>query len=104
MRRIRGLSPKRPSSSSVKSRANREPLTGREVFRYDLLIMGFLCVLFLQIQLYTDSPFFLCLLPLFSLRYPFEVNGLNLRKCPKGEDGMREQEIEIYYRFIGKID
>lgn len=43
--------------------------------------MGFLCVLFLQIQLYTDSPF-LCLLPLFSLRYPFEVNGLNLRKCP----------------------
>lgn len=35
------------------------------------------CVLFLQIQLY-----FLCLLPLFSLRYPFEVNGLNLRKCP----------------------
>ena len=58
-------------------------MTGREVFRYDLLIIGFLCVLFLQIQLYTDSPFFLCLLPLFSLRYPFEVNGLNLRKRPK---------------------
>ena len=28
-------------------------------------------------------PIFLCLLPLFSPRYPFEVNGLNLRKCPK---------------------
>ncbi|MEE0757318.1 MULTISPECIES: DUF4368 domain-containing protein, partial [Bacillota] len=22
----------------------------------------------------------------------------------KGEDGSREQEVEIYYRFIGKID
>ncbi|HCQ6334691.1 TPA: DUF4368 domain-containing protein, partial [Clostridioides difficile] len=22
----------------------------------------------------------------------------------KGEDGSREQEVEIFYRFIGKID
>lgn len=28
-----------------------------------------------------------------------------LPPCPtKGADGMRDQEIEIYYRFIGKID
>ena len=64
--------------------------------------MGFLCVLFLQIQLYTDSPFFLCLLPLFSLRYPFEVNGLNLRKCPKTYKGKSAENVngsKITYRL-----
>ena len=25
-------------------------------------------------------------------------------KLSRGEDGSREQEVEIYYRFIGKID
>lgn len=44
--------------------------------------MGFLCVVSAN-SIIHRFPIFLCLLPLFSLRYPFEVNGLNLRKCPK---------------------
>ena len=43
--------------------------------------MGFLCVVSAN-SIIHRFPIFLCLLPLFSLRYPFEVNGLNLRKCP----------------------
>ena len=27
-----------------------------------------------------------------------------MKQYVKGEDGSREQEVEIYYRFIGKID
>ncbi len=27
-----------------------------------------------------------------------------VHEAVKGEDGSREQEVEIYYRFIGKID
>lgn len=26
------------------------------------------------------------------------------QEAVKGEDGSREQEVEIFYRFIGKID
>ena len=32
------------------------------------------------------------------------IEKINIHEATKGEDGMREQEIEIYYRFIGKID
>ncbi len=28
----------------------------------------------------------------------------SVHEAVKGEDGSREQEVEIYYRFIGKID
>ena len=27
-----------------------------------------------------------------------------VHEAVKGEDGSREQEVEIFYRFIGKID
>ena len=43
---------------------------------------------------YTQIPHFLCLLPLFPLRYPFEVNGLNLRKCPHETAIKKKEEIE----------
>ena len=29
---------------------------------------------------------------------------ITVHEAVKGEDGSREQEVEIYYRFIGKID
>ena len=29
---------------------------------------------------------------------------LHQNEAVKGEDGSREQEVEIFYRFIGKID
>ena len=32
------------------------------------------------------------------------IEKIVIHEATKGEDGMREQEIEIYYRFIGKID
>ena len=32
------------------------------------------------------------------------LNTLIEKITVKGEDGSREQEVEIYYRFIGKID
>ena len=39
------------------------------------------------------------------------IAKMQLPKCKlyqneavKGEDGSREQEVEIFYRFIGKID
>ncbi len=32
------------------------------------------------------------------------IEKIVVHEATKGEDGMREQEIEIYYRFIGKID
>ena len=34
--------------------------------------------------------------------YSHQVTGCI--QAVKGEDGSREQEVEIYYRFIGKID
>ena len=63
-------------------------------------------MLFLTIQLYTDSPFFCVFLSRFVLRYPFEVNGLNLRKCPKVIDGERkwirnDNEIRKEIRYAG---
>lgn len=32
------------------------------------------------------------------------IEKIVIHEATKGEDGIREQEIEIYYRFIGKID
>ena len=32
------------------------------------------------------------------------IEKILVHEAVKGEDGTREQEIEIYYRFIGKID
>ena len=32
------------------------------------------------------------------------IEKIVIHEATKGSDGMREQEIEIYYRFIGKID
>ena len=32
------------------------------------------------------------------------IEKIVIHEATKGADGMREQEIEIYYRFIGKID
>jgi len=32
------------------------------------------------------------------------IEKMTVREAVKGEDGSREQEVEIYYRFIGKID
>ena len=32
------------------------------------------------------------------------IEKIVIHEATKGDDGMREQEIEIYYRFIGKID
>ncbi len=32
------------------------------------------------------------------------IEKIVIHEATKGEDGMRDQEIEIYYRFIGKID
>ena len=32
------------------------------------------------------------------------IEKITVHEAVKGEDGSREQEVEIYYRFIGKID
>ena len=32
------------------------------------------------------------------------IEKILVHEAVKNEDGTREQEIEIYYRFIGKID
>ena len=32
------------------------------------------------------------------------IEKIVIHEATKGADGMRDQEIEIYYRFIGKID
>ena len=32
------------------------------------------------------------------------IEKITVHETVKGEDGSREQEVEIYYRFIGKID
>ena len=32
------------------------------------------------------------------------IEKITVHEAAKGEDGSREQEVEIYYRFIGKID
>ena len=32
------------------------------------------------------------------------IEKVTVHEAVKGEDGSREQEVEIYYRFIGKID
>lgn len=32
------------------------------------------------------------------------IEKITVNEAVKGEDGSREQEVEIYYRFIGKID
>ncbi len=32
------------------------------------------------------------------------IEKIVIHEATKNEDGKREQEIEIYYRFIGKID
>ncbi len=32
------------------------------------------------------------------------IEKIVIHEATKGEDGMRDQEIEIYYRFVGKID
>lgn len=49
--------------------------------------------------------------PVFSRGREILTEKFKLPKCKlhqneavKGEDGSREQEVEIFYRFIGKID
>ena len=32
------------------------------------------------------------------------IEKIVVHEAVKGEDGSREQEVEIFYRFIGKID
>ena len=32
------------------------------------------------------------------------IEKILVHEAVKGEDGSREQEVEIFYRFIGKID
>lgn len=32
------------------------------------------------------------------------IEKIVVHESVKGEDGTKEQEVEIYYRFIGKID
>ena len=32
------------------------------------------------------------------------IEKILIHESVKGEDGIKEQEIDIYYRFIGKID
>ena len=32
------------------------------------------------------------------------IEKIVVHEATKTEDGMREQEVEIYYRFIGKLD
>ena len=32
------------------------------------------------------------------------IEKIFVHEAVKGEDGSREQEVEIFYRFIGKID
>ena len=32
------------------------------------------------------------------------IEKITVHEAVRGEDGSREQEVEIYYRFIGKID
>ena len=32
------------------------------------------------------------------------IEKITVHEAVKGEDGSREQEVEVYYRFIGKID
>ena len=47
---------------------------------------------------HTTQPFALC-----KLSYTL-IEKITVHEAVKGEDGSREQEVEIYYRFIGKID
>ena len=32
------------------------------------------------------------------------IEKILIHESVMGEDGMKEQEIEIYYRFVGRID
>lgn len=32
------------------------------------------------------------------------IEKIEIHKATKSPDGVREQEVEIYYRFVGKID
>ena len=32
------------------------------------------------------------------------IEKIEIHEATKGPDGIREQEVEIYYRFVGKID
>ena len=32
------------------------------------------------------------------------IEKIEIHEAVKGSDGVREQEVEIYYRFVGKID
>ena len=34
----------------------------------------------------------------------YVIEKIVVHEAVKGEDGSREQEVEIFYRFIGKID
>ncbi|MDN0060684.1 DUF4368 domain-containing protein [Mediterraneibacter glycyrrhizinilyticus] len=40
----------------------------------------------------------------FPLHQPESIEKIVVHEAVKGEDGSREQEVEIFYRFIGKID
>lgn len=46
---------------------------------------------------YTQIPHFLCFLLRLALRYPFEVNRLNLRKCPTDDGKPQYWAIDNYF-------
>ena len=64
--------------------------------------------LVLRLKIFVSSfgcfPYFIRVLTRWEAKLKEVIEKILVHEAVKNEDGSREQEVEIFYRFIGKID